>query len=122
MAHSFYNLRNEGSTDRALPVIICRIANQGEQARANASQLLDIGATTVVTVLRLRRLDEEHDRTIGHTFSLQKDITATRAEVREFHEQQAAMERRIIEAEHQVARAKTSTTTYHGPQHPTRSE
>ncbi|CAI9270794.1 unnamed protein product [Lactuca saligna] len=55
-------------------------------------------------------------------FSVQKDITATRAKVREFREQQATMERRIIEAERQVARAKTSITTYHGPQHPTRSE
>ena len=115
MARSFYNLRNGGSADRALPVMVRRIANQGEQARANANQLLDIGATAAVTSVRLRRLDEEHDQTMEHTFSLQKDITATRAEVREFREQQAAMERRIIEVECQVAQAKTSTTTYHGP-------
>ena len=76
-----------------------RIANQGEQPRANASQLLDIGATAVVTAVRLRRLDKEHDRTIENTFALQKNITAARAEVMEFREKQAAMERRIIEVE-----------------------
>ncbi|CAI9299868.1 unnamed protein product [Lactuca saligna] len=98
------------------------IANQGEQTRTNASQLLDIGATAIVTAVCLRRLDEEHDRTIEHTFSLQKDITAARTKVREFREQQATMERRIIKVERQVGRAKNSTTNYHGPQRPTRSK
>nr|KAJ0215360.1 hypothetical protein LSAT_V11C300147180 [Lactuca sativa] len=70
MARSFYNLRIRGLADKALPVMVRRIANQGEQAKANASQLLDIVATVAVTAVRLRRLDEEHNRTIEHTFSL----------------------------------------------------
>ncbi|CAI9270795.1 unnamed protein product [Lactuca saligna] len=113
MAQSFYNLRNGGLADKALLVMVHRITNHGGQAGANAKAL---------PAVRLCRLDEEHDRTIKHTFSLQKEITATRAEVTEFREQQATMERHIIEAERQVARAKTSTTTYHGLQRPTRSE
>ena len=83
---------------------------------------MDVDATSQINAVRLRRLDEEHDRTIEHTFSLQKDITAARAEIREFRKNQASMERHVIEAEWQVARAQTSNTTYHGPQRTTRSE
>ncbi|CAI9280636.1 unnamed protein product [Lactuca saligna] len=102
--------------------MVRRIANQGEQERVNTNQIMDIDATTQITTVRLHRLDEEHDRTIEHTFSLQKDINIDRAEVREFQKNQAAIERRIIDDEHQVAQARTSTTTYHGPQRTTRSE
>ncbi|CAI9262806.1 unnamed protein product [Lactuca saligna] len=98
------------------------IANQGEQIRIKVNQIMDVGATAQITEVRLRRLDEDHDRTIKHTFSLQKDITAARAEVREFQKNQATMERCVIEAERQVARARTSTTSYCGLQRTTRSE
>ena len=100
MTQGFYDLRNGGSADRAPTVMVRRIANQGEQTRINANKILDVGATAQITAVRLCRLDEEHDRTIKHTFSLQKDITTARAEVREFRKNQAAMERRVIEAEH----------------------
>ena len=122
MEQGFYDLRNGGSADRALPVMVRCIANPGEKAKVNANQIMDVDATAQITVVRLHRLNEEHDQTIKHTFSLQKDITDARVEVREFRNNQAPMERRVIKAERQVARAQTSTTTYHGPQRTTRSE
>ena len=53
MKRGFYNLNNGGSADRAFPIMVRRIANKGAQARANASQLLDIRATAPVIGVRL---------------------------------------------------------------------
>ena len=45
------------------------IARQGEQARATTNQIMEVGATTEVNTIRLRRLDEDHDQTRNHTES-----------------------------------------------------
>ena len=57
---------------------------------------MEVGSTIEVTAVRLRRLDADHDQTRDHTEALQKDVTMTRAEMREFWECQAIMERRAI--------------------------
>ncbi|CAI9294017.1 unnamed protein product [Lactuca saligna] len=100
--------------------MIRRITNQGAQTVVNSNKIMNIGATTKVTVVCLCRPGGEHDRTIEHIVSFQKDITAARAEVKEFRKSQAKMERHIIEAERQIAQA--SKTKYHGPQRTTYSE
>lgn len=64
----------------ALPIMVRRIARQGEQARATTNQFLELGATTEVIAVHLHRLDEDHDQTRDHTEDLQKEVTATRAE------------------------------------------
>lgn len=86
----------------ALPLMVRRIARQGEQARATTDQVMEVGATTEVTTVCLYRLDEDHDWTRYQTKALQKKVTATRAELREFWERRAIMERCIIEAKHRV--------------------
>ena len=63
--------------------MVCRIARHGEQARASAKQITEVSATTKVTAVRLSRLDEDNHRTRNHTEALQKEVTATRAEMRE---------------------------------------
>ena len=42
------------------------------------------------------------------TEALQREVTATRAEIREYPERQAIMERRVFEAEHRVKEMKLS--------------
>lgn len=70
MERGFYNHDRGGSVDKALPVMVRRITRQGEQARASANQIMEVGATTEVTAVSVHHLDEDHDRTQDHTEAL----------------------------------------------------
>ena len=63
MGQGFYNHSCGDSADKTLPVMVHCIANQGEQARVNVNQIMDVDANAQITAVHLRRLDEEHDRT-----------------------------------------------------------
>lgn len=99
MSREFYDLRNGGPANRALPVMIRCILHLDEQARASTSHILDVGATAEVTTARFRCLDEDHDQTLKIINFLQEEVTTTRDEVREFRDRHAVMEQRVIEAE-----------------------
>lgn len=70
MERRFYNLHNRGLTDRALPVIVRCIKRHDEQVGASVGSILDVSTTTEVTVVRLHRLDEDHDRNRDHIQAL----------------------------------------------------
>ena len=129
MERGFYNLDIGGSADRAPPFIVHRIAHYGEQARASVNHIKEVGATTKVTAIRLRRMDKDHDQTRNHIEALPEEVTAARAEVREFSERQVALERHMIEEKLQVTEARVKIrvienfiSSFHGPQSNTRRE
>ena len=74
MSREFYDLRNAGSADGDLPVMIHRISCLDEQARASTSQILYVGATVEVTAARFRRLDKDHDQTYMIIDCLQEEV------------------------------------------------
>ena len=49
MERGFYNLSHGGLADRALPVMVQQIAHLGDQTRASANRILELGATVEVT-------------------------------------------------------------------------
>ena len=75
MERGFYHLDREGSAERALPFIFCRIARRGEQARASANHLMEVSATTGITAVHLRRVDGDHNQTRNQTKALQEKVT-----------------------------------------------
>ena len=77
MERGFYNLDRVGSIERALLVIVHRIARHGEQARTSANHIMEVAATIEVTIVHLRRLDEDHDQTRNHTKAFQEKVTVT---------------------------------------------
>ena len=60
---SFYNVSEGGSAERALPVIICRIARNVEQGRAAIDRVIEFDAISGVNTVRIRRLEEDIERT-----------------------------------------------------------
>ena len=86
MEKGFYKLDRGRLADRDLRVMVRHIARHGKQARASANQIMEVGATTEVTAVRLRCLDKDLDRKQYHTETLYKEVTATRAEIREYRE------------------------------------
>ena len=100
---SFYNVSEGGSADRALPVIIRRIARNVEQGRAAIDRVMEIDANSGVNTVRIRRLEEDMERTRRTNETLQQQLTASRAEVMELRARQRAQDRHLQELFRQVS-------------------
>ena len=90
------------------------ITNLGNQGREMADQVRNLRAITAAT--NARTWDLERD--FYPVDQLIEDLTAARAEVREYQERHAALEERVIAAERQIAElqgALTSSQGHHGP-------
>ncbi|XP_052621764.1 uncharacterized protein LOC128127340 [Lactuca sativa] len=83
MQWDFYDLSKGGSADRALPVIVHHVTRHEEQTRVNTRHLMEVGATSQVNSVRIRWLDDDHDRTRDCTELLRREMAATQAEVQE---------------------------------------
>ncbi|CAI9285090.1 unnamed protein product [Lactuca saligna] len=92
MCQEFYDLHNNGSTDRALPAMICPISSLGEDARVSTPQILDVGATDEFTASRFPCLDEDHDHTNKIIDCILEDVMTARFEVRELMDKHSKME------------------------------
>ena len=109
----YYDLSHGGPADRALPVMTQHITNLGNQSREMADQIRNLSAITAATDARTRDLERDFyplDRLI-------EDLTAARAEVREYQVRHAALEERVIAAERRIAElqgASTSSQGHHG--------
>ncbi|KAI3499632.1 hypothetical protein L1887_35436 [Cichorium endivia] len=101
-----FDLRNGGSADRALHVMIGRINRQEERIRATSSQVMDVGATAEVTAARLRRLDEAHDHTSGRVDSLEEDGRTAMGMFQEAFERISDSEQRIRDIERRAEEAE----------------
>ena len=100
---TFYNVSDGGSADRALPVIIRRIARNVEQGRAAIDRVMEIDANSGVNTVRIRRLEEDMERTRRTNETLQQQLAASRAEVLELRARQRAQDRHLQEEFRQVS-------------------
>ena len=100
---TFYNISDGGSADRALPVIIRRIARNVEQGRAAIDRVMEIDANSGVNTVRIRRLEEDMERTRRTNETLQQQLAASRAEVLELRARQRAQDRHLQEVFRQVS-------------------
>ena len=100
---TFYNVSDGGSADRALPVIIRRIARNVEQGRAAIDRVMEIDANSGVNTVRIRRLEEDMERTRRTNETLQQQLAASRAEVLELRARQRAQDRHLQEVFRQMS-------------------
>ena len=89
----FYNLNGGRVADKILLVIAYHITHKRVPTRASVSQIMEIGATTKLTAIRLRHLDRVHERDRKPHETFQRKVTATRAETRGYGERQTALEK-----------------------------
>ena len=97
---SFYNVSEGGSADRALPVMVRRIARNVEQGRAAIDRVIEIDANSGVNTIRIRHLEEALERTRRSNDALRQQLTTKIAELRV---RQRAHERHLREVVRQLA-------------------
>ena len=73
MERGYYDLRG-GSADRALLVIVHRIAHQTDQAQISINRILEVNATAQANTADILRLDELQDDTQNHIEALQRQV------------------------------------------------
>ena len=94
MARGFYDDSKGGTTDKALPVIVHRIACQADQARISINQVLQVNVAAENNVADILRLNELRDDTQHHTEALQRKVDVAQSVITELKEQQAAQDKR----------------------------
>ena len=72
---TFYNVSEGGSADRALPVMVCRIARNVEQGRATIDRVMEVDANSGVNTVRIRHLEEALKGTRGTNDTLRQQLT-----------------------------------------------
>ena len=97
---TFYNVSEGGSADRALPVMVRRIARNIEQGRAAIDRVMDIDANSGVNTVRIRHLEEALEGTRRTNDALRQQLTT---EIAELRVRQRAHERHLQEVVRQLA-------------------
>ena len=95
MCRDFYDVRGGGSADRALPVMVGKLANQCYQSGVQANRIREINVEVQVHTSDIRRLDGIQDHAQLQSEAFQAQMIAALAELRE---QQAAFDRRLMES------------------------
>ena len=104
MCRDFYDVRGGGSADRALPVMVGKLANQSYQSGVQVSRLRDVNVEVQVHTSDIRRLDGIQDHAQLQTEAFQAQMIAALAELRE---QQAAFDRRLMESKQSDAESSS---------------
>lgn len=99
---SFYNISKCGSADRALPILVRRIAQNLEQGRAAIGRVAEIDTNTGVNTVRICHLKESMERTGRTNGALHQQLAASRAEVIELRVHQRAHEQHPQEVVRQM--------------------
>ena len=110
---SFYNLTDGGSADRVLPIMVRRISRNTILGQSSINRVLEIDANTGVNTVRIRQLESAHERALVHNAALQRELTETRAEVRELRAQQARADRRMRDIEYLLSVSRTHSGSSH---------
>ena len=111
MCRDFYDLSNKGSANRALPIIIHRIAHQTVQARVSINRILEVTTTSQQNAANIHHLDKDHDETRHHTDMLHVEMIAAQIEMRVLQERQTAMESCLRGSESHKAGPSTRSQT-----------
>ena len=98
-------------------MIVRRVSRNDEQERAAIHRIVEVGATLVTNTFCLHHLNEDQELTINRTDAMQRELTTTRAEVRELREHHVSLERRMFEKKLQLAKteAEASRKTINTP-------
>ena len=102
---SLYNLKEGGSEDRVLPIMVHRTTRNTEQGRENFDQVMEIRANFGVNTVRLRRLIDDQDFERSCNDALHVELNACQSEVKDLNQNQVAPQRRVWEAEQQLAKS-----------------
>ncbi|CAI9265840.1 unnamed protein product [Lactuca saligna] len=86
--------------------MVHHVACHEKQTKIKIRHLMEIGATSQVNYVRIRRIDEDHDRTQDHTKFLRREMATTRTKVQELREHRTTLEERLTEAERQAAKSR----------------
>ena len=104
MCQDFYDVRGGGSADRALPVMVGKLANQSYQSGVQASQIREVNVEVQVHTSDIRRLDRLQDDTQLCADAFQAQMNPSLSGMRE---QQAAFDRRLMEAKQSDAESSS---------------
>ena len=111
MCRDFYDLSNSGSADRALPVIVHRIAHQTDQARALINRILEVMVASQQNAANIHHLDRDHDETRHHIDMLHVEMITSQIEMRAHQEHHTSLERCLRESESHKAGPSTRSHT-----------
>lgn len=107
MNRDIYNISNEGSAERALCIIVHRIARQTDQVTISVKRILEANTATQDNTTNLHRLDEDHGQTRNHAVELQREMTTAQAVIRALREHQETLEGHLKEKEQNEAKSTT---------------
>ncbi|KAL7596760.1 hypothetical protein Lser_V15G28139 [Lactuca serriola] len=88
-----------GSADRVLPILVRMVARNEEQGRTTINRMMEVDANEGVNIVRIRRLEDAHGRSMRDNEALQQDLAATRAKVIELRARQRLYERHLLDVE-----------------------
>ena len=95
MCRDFYDVRGGGSADRALPVMVGKLANQCYQSGVQANRIREINVDVQIHTADINRLELMQNDIHIRAEAFQAQANAAFAELRE---QQAAFDRRLMES------------------------
>lgn len=93
MARGYYELYRGDSANKALPVIVKRIARQTDQAQISINRIIEVNAIAQTNTADILHLDELQDDTQNHTKALQRQMNDAQAEIKALREYHATQER-----------------------------
>ena len=100
---SFYDLRNGGSADRTLPILVRRVAQNEIQGRTALHQITEVVANARMHTLRTIRLEDARESSERDHEALLQTLTESRAEVIELRVRQRVYKRHLLNVERQLA-------------------
>lgn len=95
MCRDFYDVRGGGSADRALPVMVGKLANQCYQSGVQANRIREINVDVQIHTADINRLELMQNDIHIRAVAFQAQANAAFAELRE---QQVAFDRRLMES------------------------
>ena len=116
MKRDYYNLQHGGPADHALPVVVRRIRDIGDQTQETADRVMQMRVAMQITDARTRDLEWD----FYPMERLVEDLAISRAEVREYQERHTALEERVRVTERRLAELQGASTSSSTPPEPTR--
>ena len=107
MCRDFYDVSRGSSADRALPVVVGKLANQAYQSGVQANRIREVDIRMEENATDIYSLDMLQGNAQLHTNSLQEQMTAALSEMRDLREQQAAFDRRLMGAKQSDAESSS---------------
>lgn len=111
MDRRFYDLCQGGSTDRALPIVVRRIGDIGDQAQVAANHMVQIRSASEQANARIQDLERDY-------FPMERlieDLAAAQVEVREYQVQHVALEERVRIVERRLAEFQGASSSLVAP-------